>query len=464
MQTQLTATRSELSKAREDLDKVAALPETVNLLVSQIKRLEARFDLLPPPFDPTEVWQQMHGLATVVHKTEHNLHVLEARQSEVMHMIAVEDAADEVVAGLDHNTFLQAGDVLEPGKSDFDLEVSVKGKNKHSAYSKNAYTTSTTKLSEVVANQVEKVSKRSLAKTLHRASLVSTPMTETALLLHNDTFMKMDAARIFYRWRDVWRNRRNGGFKVKLCEEEDWEQTPEIEWDVSYFQTAAHIAQSQHTDFEALLAERKKEVEASELAERRKKLEDEKYAALLEKDPEAAAAALAEREKAELEAQEKAAKEAEEAEPPQMYGGAELAGKFAEQAGIPEGAADRPLPTTRGATAHDEPDGDRLQKILEDKVQRKMAERMELLRLGADSARIQQDADVFGQVQASHTETIDRLLQDSLAMQEAMGMLDESARRAAMAAMNAGAQYALALPDVLASNHAARCCSSQRFL
>ena len=55
MQTQLTATRSELSKAREDLDKVAALPETVNLLVSQIKRLEARFDLLPPPFDPSAV-------------------------------------------------------------------------------------------------------------------------------------------------------------------------------------------------------------------------------------------------------------------------------------------------------------------------------------------------------------------------------------------------------------------------
>lgn len=72
-------------------------------------------------------------------------------------------------------------------------------------------------------------------------------------------------------------------------------------------------------------------------------------------------------------------------------------------------------------------------------MQQKMSERMEVVRLIAETGRMQKDADIFGQVQASHTETIDRLLQDSMAMQEALGMLDESARRAAMAARNAGA-------------------------
>ena len=80
-----------------------------------------------------------------------------------------------------------------------------------------------------------------------------------------------------------------------------------------------------------------------------------------------------------------------------------------------------------------------MKKHMEAKVQQKMSERMEMVRLGAEAARLQKDADVFGQVQASHTETIDRLLQDSMAMQEALGMLDESARRAAMAARSAGA-------------------------
>jgi hypothetical protein len=488
LQTQLTSTRSDLAKAREDLDKVASLPETVNLLVSQLKRLEARFDMLPPPFDPTEVWREMHGMATAMHKTEHDVHVLEAKQSEVLHLMAVEDAAADVVAGLDHNTFLQSGDVLEPGQSDFDLEVSTKGKNQHSNYAKNAYTTSSTKLCDMVTNQVEKVSKRSLAQKLHRATLVSTPMTETAMLLHNDTYMRLDAARIFYRWRDVWRNRRDGGFKLKLHEEEDWEEEPELEWDVSMLQSAAHVAKSQHGDFEKVLKARAKQVQDVELAERKQKLEDEKLAALMERDPEAAAVMISEREKAEAEARDKVAKEAEEAEAPAMYAGAELAAKYAKMAGlpavavaastggpsggsssssggsasgagasvavaasaggsasgagasIPEGDAGRlPPPATRAATAHHEPDEAKLKRHMEAKVQQKMSERMEIVRLGAEAARMQKDADVFGQVQASHTETIDRLLQDSMAMQEALGMLDESARRAAMAARNAGA-------------------------
>ena len=472
MQTQLTNTRSDLAKAREDLDKVASLPDTVNLLVSQLKRLEARFDMLPPPFDPTQVWHEMHGLATVVHRAEHDIHVLEAKNSEVLHMMAVEDAAADVVSGLDHNTFLQAGDVLEPGQSDFDLEVSAKGKNKHSNYGKNAYTTGTTKLCETVTNQVEKVCQRSLATRLHRATLLSTPMTETARLLHTDTFMRLDAARIFYRWRDVWRNRRDGGFKLKLREEEDWEEDPEIEWDVSLLQTAAHVAKAQHSDFELILKQREKKASDAELAARKQKLEDDKLAALMQNDPEAGAAALAEREKAQAEARDKAAKEADEAEAPQLYAGAELASKFAEMAGlvtvevvatsnggssgagggggaaaaakggakIPEGEAGRlQPPAARAATAHHQPDEVKLKKHMEAKVQQKMSERMEMVRLGAEAARLQKDADVFGQVQASHTETIDRLLQDSMAMQEALGMLDESARRAAMAARNAGA-------------------------
>lgn len=451
------------------------LPEAVNLLVSQVKRLEARFDMLPPPFDPQEVWREMHGLANVVHKAEHDIHVLEAKNAEVLHLMAVEEAATDVVSGLDHNTFLQAGDVLEKGQSDFDLDVSTKGKNQHSNYSKNAYSVSSTKLCDLVTNQVEKVSKRSLQRKLHAATMVSTPMTEAARLVHTDTFMRMDAARIFYRWRDVWRNRRDGGFKVKLCEEEDWEEEPEIEWDVSLLQTAAHIAKAQHSDFENLLKAREKKVKDAELADRKQKLEDEKLAGLLENDPEAGAAALAEREKAEVEAKEKAAKEAEEAEPPQMYAGAELANRLAKMAGMPAtaaapakggsaaktggssssskssaaadsgevgihaGAGRPPPPITRAATAHHEPDEDRLKKHMEAKVQQKMSDRMEMVRLGAETTRLQKEADVFGQVQASHTETIDRLLQDSMAMQEAMGMLDESARRAAMAARNAGA-------------------------
>lgn len=468
LQTQLTNTRSDLAKAREDLDKVASLPETVNLLVSQLKRLEARFDMLPPPFDPTEVWREMHGMATAMHKTEHDLHVLEAKNAEILHIMAVEDAAADVVAGLDHNTFLQAGDMLEPGQSDFDLEVSTKGKNQHSSYAKNAYTTSSTKLCDMVTNQVEKVSKRSIAQKLHRASLLSTPMTETAKLLQTDTYMRLDAARIFYRWRDVWRNRREGGFKLKLHEEEDWEEEPELEWDVSMLQSAAHVAKAQHSDFEKLLKSRAKQIEDAELADRKQKLEDEKLAALMENDPKAAAVVIAEREKAEAQARDKAAKEAEEAEAPEMYAGAELAGKFAKMAGLavlagssgssgssagagsaaaggagsslPEGDAGRPPPpAARAATAHHEPDEEKLKRHMEAKVQQKMSERMEVVRLIAETGRMQKDADIFGQVQASHTETIDRLLQDSMAMQEALGMLDESARRAAMAARNAGA-------------------------
>jgi hypothetical protein len=170
-----------------------------------------------------------------------------------MHMLAVEDAADDVVSGLDHNTFLQAGDMLEPGQSDFGLEVSTKGKNQHSAYGKNAYTTGTTALCQIVTNQVEKVSKKSLMRTMHRAAMISIPMTERALLIHDThthgTHMRMDAARVFYRWRDVWRNRKEQGFKCKLREDEDWEQEPTIEWDVSHLQTAAHVARSQHADF-----------------------------------------------------------------------------------------------------------------------------------------------------------------------------------------------------------------------
>lgn len=90
-----------------------------------------------------------------------------------------------------------------------------------------------------------------------------------------------------------------------------------------------------------------------------------------------------------------------------------------------------------------QPDDGHIKKHMEAKVQKKMQQKMELLRLGAETARMNDEAEVFGQVQASHTETIDRLLQDSLAMQQAMGMLDESARRAAMAAHN-GAKNAIA--------------------
>ena len=189
--------------------------------------------------------------------------------------------------------------MLEPGQSDFGLDPSVKGKNQHSAYGKNAYTTSTTELCQIVTNQVEKVSKRSLMKTMHRASMISTPMTERALLIHDThthgSDMRMDAARVFYRWRDVWRNRKEGGFKCKLREEEDWEQEPTIEWDVSQFQTAAHVAQAQQKDFKALLEERAKEVKALELVQRQKDLEDKKMAALMEQDPAAAAEAIAAR-------------------------------------------------------------------------------------------------------------------------------------------------------------------------
>jgi hypothetical protein len=38
---------------------------------------------LPPPFDPTEVWQEMHSMANVVHEAEHSIHVLEAKNNEV---------------------------------------------------------------------------------------------------------------------------------------------------------------------------------------------------------------------------------------------------------------------------------------------------------------------------------------------------------------------------------------------
>lgn len=83
LQTQLTQTRSDLAQAQEELGKLATLPEICSSLVSQVRRLEARFDMLPPPFDPNEIWKEMHGLANVVHESEHAIHVLESKTAEV---------------------------------------------------------------------------------------------------------------------------------------------------------------------------------------------------------------------------------------------------------------------------------------------------------------------------------------------------------------------------------------------
>lgn len=96
-------------------------------------------------------------------------------------MMAVEDAADDVVQGLDHNTFVQAGDVLAPGQSDFGLNVSVKDGNQHQAYGKNAYTMGTTELCQSVTDQVEKVS-RSTAAIHPRDKLVNFPGNPTTRL------------------------------------------------------------------------------------------------------------------------------------------------------------------------------------------------------------------------------------------------------------------------------------------
>ena len=142
LQTQLTTTKNELAEARDELNKVAGLPEAVNMLTVQVRRLEGRLnDMEAEGLDQQAVWHEMHSLATVVHGCEHEIHVLEAKNAEVMHALAVDDAADDVIAGLDHNTFLQAGDVLAPGQSDFELE-SNEDKHQHMNYAKNAYQTS----------------------------------------------------------------------------------------------------------------------------------------------------------------------------------------------------------------------------------------------------------------------------------------------------------------------------------
>ena len=173
---------------------------------------------------------------------------------------------------------------------------------------------------------------------MHRAMMVSTPMTDRALLIHDTNThgsdMRMDAARVFYRWRDVWRNRKEGGFKCKLHEEEDWEQEPAMEWDYFQLQTAAHVAVARHVDFKMLQDDRKKATKAVELFQRQEDLEDKKIAGLMEKDPAAAAEAIAVRDKAKQEATEKAQAEAEEAEPPRMYAGKTASMKFAIKANL----------------------------------------------------------------------------------------------------------------------------------
>ena len=47
---------TQVAAMKSVVDKVLNLPDTVNMLVSQVKRLENRLDILPGPFDATPIW------------------------------------------------------------------------------------------------------------------------------------------------------------------------------------------------------------------------------------------------------------------------------------------------------------------------------------------------------------------------------------------------------------------------